>query len=125
MKNSANRGGIFNRKRDSQDRSAARNISPQPTSNFASGSKRIDWAAKAAGNPGPGAYMPEEDPKKLALPVFPTEKRHIDAYAFRNEKSPYKNVSNQQTPAPGSYHLGKSSGRDVVAKRLREVRTDM
>jgi hypothetical protein len=74
VKNSANRGGVFTKKRDSQDRNV-KNVSPQPTSNFASGVKRIDWAAKLAGLPGPGAYMPEDETRKLALPVFPTEKR--------------------------------------------------
>ena len=127
VKNSANRGGIFTKKRGSDGRSPVhgKNASPQPTSNFASGVKRIDWAAKLAGVPGPGAYMPDDETRKLALPVFPTEKRQIDAYAFRNEKSPYKNTSNYESPAPGQYHQGKGGGREVVAKRLREVKTDM
>jgi hypothetical protein len=109
VKNSAKRGAsLFVGKKDDktprQARPSAPGASTQLSSNFASAVQRTDFTQSLGGkisSPGPGSYMPEEEPKKHALSAFPSEKRQIDAYAFRNEKSPFKNSTHLNSPAPG------------------------
>lgn len=102
------------------------NSSPQPSCNFMSGVKRTDFVSNLGGKvqaPGPGAYQLDEEHRRVPLPVFPTEKRHIEAYAFRNEKSPFQNVTNITSPSPVHYHKVKGlvGGTEKVSRRLREL----
>lgn len=83
VKNSAKRGAsLFVGKKDDrtplQGRPSALGAGTQLSSNFASAVKRTDFTQSLGGkisSPGPGSYMAEEEPKKHALSVFPTEKR--------------------------------------------------
>lgn len=82
VKNSAFKPNLFLGKKDERlplhAQPNEKGVTGQPSSNFASSVKRTDFTKNLGGkvtSPGPGAYMPEAEPKKHALSVFPTEKR--------------------------------------------------